>query len=102
MVAERREDSAPIGRGSRRFDPYSKTDEAVTDASMSTPTLPPGEAGSTVEIVGSSTGDRIYRGMTTAFALLVPVLLILTAYEVVVGGWPALSKFGLGFFTRAE
>jgi phosphate transport system permease protein len=35
-------------------------------------------------------------------ALLIPVLLLAIAAEVFIGGWPALSKFGLGFFVHSE
>lgn len=35
-------------------------------------------------------------------ALLIPFLLVLIAWEVFHAGWPALSKFGIGFFTTSE
>ena len=53
-------------------------------------------------IEGSSTGDRIYRWTTMGFALVIPVLLLLIAWEVFHAGWPALSKFGLGFFVNSD
>jgi phosphate transport system permease protein len=53
-------------------------------------------------IEGSSIGDRIYRAATTGFALVIPILLCLIAWEVFAAGWPALSKFGLGFFTESR
>jgi len=56
----------------------------------------------TARIEGSSVGDRIYRGTTTFFALIIPILLCLIAWEVFAAGWPALSKFGLAFFTESH
>jgi len=53
-------------------------------------------------IEGSSNGDRIYRWTTMGFALVIPVLLLLIAWEVFHAGWPALSKFGLGFFVNSD
>ena len=50
----------------------------------------------------TSRGDRLYRWGTLAFALVIPLLLGLIAWEVVAAGWPALSRFGLGFFANSE
>ena len=52
-------------------------------------------------IEGAVLGDRIYRGLITAFAACVPLLLLLIAYEVGSAGWPALSRFGFGFLTSS-
>ncbi len=57
---------------------------------------------STAGIEGSSIGDRIYRWTTTGFALVIPILLCLIAWEVFAAGWPALRKFGIGFFTESH
>jgi phosphate transport system permease protein len=46
-------------------------------------------------------GDRLYRWGTLAFALVIPLLLGLIAWEVVAAGWPALSRFGFGFFVNS-
>ena len=53
-------------------------------------------------IEGRSRGDRLYQWITTASALVVPILLGLIAWEVFAAGWPALSKFGIGFFTTSD
>jgi phosphate transport system permease protein len=53
-------------------------------------------------IEGASVGDRLYRIVTTAFAVAIPVLLGLIALEVVRAAWPALSTFGVGFLTSSE
>jgi phosphate transport system permease protein len=59
----------------------------------------------TVETVsaleGKSIGDRVYRLLTTGFAVAIPVLLAFIAFEVVVAAWPALRQFGLGFLTTS-
>ncbi len=53
-------------------------------------------------MAGSSSGDRIYRVTTTAFALFIPLLMLLIAAEVFIAGWPALHQFGVSFFTGSE
>jgi len=54
------------------------------------------------QIEGTSFGDRLYRWATTGFALVIPGLLLLIAWEVIHAGWPALSKFGFSFFTSSD
>lgn len=50
---------------------------------------------------GASFGDRIYRYLTTGFAVAIPVLLALITFEVVAAAWPALQRFGFGFLTSS-
>ncbi len=50
----------------------------------------------------ASLGDRIYRVVTAAFALTIPLLLVLLSYEVLVAAWPALRAFGVGFLTSSR
>jgi phosphate transport system permease protein len=45
-------------------------------------------------------GDRILYGVCFAAALLAVVVMVLVAYQVIDGASPAISKFGLGFFTH--
>lgn len=52
-------------------------------------------------IEGASVGDRLYRIITTICALLIPALLGFIAFEIFVGAWPALSKFGFSFLTSS-
>jgi phosphate transport system permease protein len=54
-----------------------------------------------ISIEGAVIGDRVYRAVTTAFAVCVPLLLGLIAIEVARAGWPALSQFGLSFLTSS-
>ena len=44
---------------------------------------------------GSAIGDRIYRWVTTGLALVIPILLLLIAWEVFRAGWPALQQVRL-------
>ncbi|MGH7663882.1 MAG: phosphate ABC transporter permease subunit PstC [Gemmatimonadaceae bacterium] len=53
-------------------------------------------------IAGSATGDRIYRGAMIFFALCVPILLTLIAWELASAAWPALREFGFEFLTSSR
>lgn len=53
-------------------------------------------------LVGAATGDRIYRGTITFFALCVPLLLVFIGWEIAVAAFPAFSQFGLEFLTSSE
>lgn len=53
-------------------------------------------------LAGSATGDRAYRGAITFFALCVPLLLVLLAWEIAVAAWPAFRTFGLSFLFSSE
>ncbi|GLC28041.1 phosphate ABC transporter permease subunit PstC [Roseisolibacter agri] len=59
-------------------------------------------AAASVRIEGSAAGDRIYRGVTTALALCVPLLLLAIAIALGVAAWPALRTAGLSFLTSSE
>jgi len=52
-------------------------------------------------IDGVGVADRVYRAAILAFALCVPVLLLLILIEVGAAGWPALRRFGLQFLTSS-
>jgi len=41
--------------------------------------------------------DRLYRGVLTALALMLPLLLIALVSELAVSAWPAIRHFGLSF-----
>ena len=56
------------------------------DPSVRSRATPPA---SSVRIEGSAAGDRIYRGVTTALALCVPLLLLAIAIALGVAAWPA-------------
>jgi phosphate transport system permease protein len=80
-----------------------RAESALTDTSLasSSPRVTAGAYGGT-RIGGASIGDRVYRCLTTAFALVIPALLCAIAIEVFVAAWPALSKFGIGFFAHSD
>ncbi len=44
-------------------------------------------------------GDRVYRVVTTACALSIPLLLLVLGAEIVAAAWPAFRTFGPGFVT---
>ena len=52
-------------------------------------------------IEGSVVADTIYRTALLAFALCVPLLLLLIFAEVGRAGWPALKEFGFQFLTSS-
>ncbi|MEJ2678122.1 MAG: phosphate ABC transporter permease subunit PstC [Gemmatimonadota bacterium] len=53
-------------------------------------------------IQGGGVGDRVYDGVITAFAVAVPVLLLVIFGVVTVAAWPALKTFGFSFLTSSE
>jgi phosphate transport system permease protein len=58
--------------------------------------------GTVVRIHGRHIGDRIYHGAITFFALCVPILVALIAWEIAVAGWPTFRHFGLSFLTSSD
>jgi phosphate transport system permease protein len=48
-----------------------------------------------------SRGDVVYRTVLTGLALLLPLLLLTLAAELVTNAWPAIRRFGLGFFATS-
>ena len=60
------------------------------------------DTGIAARIEGSAIGDTVYRWMTTAFALCIPLLLLLIAVGVGAAAWPAFREFGLGFLTSSD
>ena len=58
--------------------------------------------GTVVRIHGRHIGDRVYRGAITFFAICVPLLVALVAWEIAVAGWPTFRHFGLSFLTSSD
>ncbi len=48
-----------------------------------------------------SRGDAVYRVIVTLLALLLPLLLGIILGELIVGAWPAIKRFGLGFLVHS-
>lgn len=63
------------------------------------------ESPSTVDgerLRGGTLVDRVYDGVTTGFAMCVPLLLVVLLYEVAKAGWPAFVEFGFGFLFTSD
>lgn len=56
-----------------------------------------GNEGGVPQVDGRNIGDRLYRWAITAFALCIPLLLVLIAVEVGSAGWPTFREHGLAF-----
>lgn len=50
----------------------------------------------------SARGDRVFEIVITAFAVSIPVLLVVIAISIGIAAWPALSKSGLSFLTGSK
>ena len=76
----------------------------MTDATRAAMTAraPGADDRDTERLQGSALGDRLYRYATAAFALCIPLLLLLIAWEVGVAAWPALREFGPAFLTTSR
>src|SRR6266566_1752893 len=64
------------------------TPRAVATSRRHSPHLP---------ATGANRADRVYRGVVTGLALLLPLLLITQVGELAVNAWPAMHRFGFGF-----
>ena len=53
-------------------------------------------------VEGRSVGDRVYRALTTFFALSIPLLLVLIALQVGSAGWPTFREHGVAFLFESE
>jgi len=51
---------------------------------------------------GAGAGDTIYDWTITAFAAMVPIILIAIFLALAIGAWPALHLFGLSFLVSSE
>ena len=74
----------------------------MSEAARPVVTTRPDDTGLGARIEGSAIGDSIYRWMTTAFALGIPILLLFIAIEIGAAAWPALKAFGFGFLTSSD
>lgn len=76
----------------------------MTGASItrSNPTRKPAEYNHSSLRSSKTFGDRVYQGAITAFAIAIPLLLIVIAYKVMQGAWPAFREFRFDFFLSSE
>ncbi|HEU6452373.1 MAG TPA: phosphate ABC transporter permease subunit PstC [Gemmatimonadaceae bacterium] len=72
---------------------------------VASPTVPIRDGGREASAVSGlgerSPGDLIYRVAITSFALCVPLLLALVAWELLSAGWPTFRRFGVDFLTSS-
>ena len=77
---------------------------ALHDA-IASPAIAPGDTAGEALAAGSlgerSVGDGVYRATTTLFALCIPLLLALVAWELFSAGWPTFRQFGVDFLTSS-
>ena len=50
----------------------------------------------------SARGDRVFQIVITAFAVSIPLLLVIIAVSIGLAAWPALSRSGLSFLTSSR
>jgi len=50
----------------------------------------------------SARGDRVFQIVITAFAVSIPLLLLIIAVSIGIAAWPALSRSGLSFLTGSK
>ncbi len=50
----------------------------------------------------SARGDRVFQFVITAFAVSIPLLLVIIAVSIGIAAWPALSRSGLSFLTASK
>lgn len=77
---------------------------ALDALATSTTVQPPDGGKEAAPVVGlgeAAIGDRIYRAIITVFALCIPLLLALVAWELLSAGWPTFRKFGVDFLTSS-
>ena len=75
----------------------------MTDATAPLPVGSPRAAQpKATTMMASARGDRIYHAIITAFAVSIPLLLLLIAISIGIAAWPALSEAGLSFITTSE
>ena len=66
------------------------------DAAHAAPSVPP-----RTPLLSGRMADRLFAGMAHAAALLTLGLLLAIMVTLLVGAWPAISHYGLGFFTSS-
>lgn len=60
------------------------------------------EAGSQPSFHGSNLGDRIFKGITTASAASIILILVALVVFLLIEAWPAISRFGFGFLMTTD
>jgi len=66
-------------------------------APVDLPAAPPLSPSRGAPLGGGNWGDRVYRGILTALALSLPLLLVGLVAELAASAWPAIRRFGASF-----
>jgi phosphate transport system permease protein len=74
----------------------------MSEPDSSLPLANVSETGKPIFSLSSTLQDRLFHHFTFSFALLVLLVLTGIVASLVMGAWPALAHFGLGFITRVE
>ncbi len=69
----------------------------MTSASRGSAFIPPAVAARAVSLFRRHYGDRVFRGILTLGAVILPVLLALLVWQLWSGAHLAISRFGIGF-----
>lgn len=74
----------------------------MASTTLPTPDEPRAPAPTVTTLAGAQHGDRLFRGLLTAAAVAIPVLLGFLAYELYAGSALAIERYGLGFITGSN
>lgn len=74
----------------------------MTDAAGSLPGSPVSDSRAARSLRASARGDKVFQILITAFAVFIPLLLVIIAVSILVAAWPALSASGLSFLTDSH
>jgi phosphate transport system permease protein len=74
----------------------------VTEAAARLPGDPALDARAAAPVKTSARGDQVFQIVITAFAVSIPLLLVIIAISIGLAAWPALSRSGLSFITGSE
>lgn len=71
----------------------------MTQSAAPLPLNPLADSGAARSLRASARGDRVFQIVITAFAVSIPVLLVIIAISIMAAAWPALSTAGFSFLT---
>ena len=74
----------------------------MTDIAQHLPGGPVTEPRTAASMRTTVRGDRVFQIVITAFAVSIPVLLVIIAISIGLAAWPALSRTGLSFLTDSK
>ena len=74
----------------------------MTEAAARLPGDPGLDARAAAPVKTSARGDQVFQIVITAFAVSIPLLLVIIAISIGLAAWPALSRSGLSFITGSE